>query len=66
MDSLISQMERLDLRVEPPPPKELTRPQLENIVNVLYNENRILKIYIKYLREKKSIIKSKNVPRWVY
>ena len=59
-------MERLDLQVEPPPPKELTRTQLENIVNILYKENTNLKLYIKYLRENKINIKTKNVPEWVY
>ena len=39
MESLIYQMEHLDLHVPPPPPKKLTRPQLENVVDILYKKN---------------------------
>jgi hypothetical protein len=66
MEALIYQMERLDLHIEPPPPKELTRIQLEKFVRILYNENKNLKIYVKYLRENKINIKKKKIPEWVY
>lgn len=59
-------MEHLDLHVPPPPPKKLTRPQLENVVDILYKENKNLKLYIKYIRENKINVKAKNVPEWVY
>lgn len=64
MDTIIQQMQKLNLH-SPQTPKPV-RPEvaITNALTFLYEENKRLKMYIEFLEKDKNI-KHKSIPEWV-
>jgi len=66
MDTIISQLENLQLEDSPPPPLRLANRQIVwTTIKSLYVENKRLKEYIKYILQR-SPTNQGCIPEWVY